>query len=170
MAAVEPARNQTQDQKLTNGYSGEKLELGRDMGDSNGTQYPSPDSNGVSGYPQGGPNNYGPYGHGPQGYPVKGPGGPGYPGPYGPGGPATTPTLNSLLQDRRYPGYEGGSPAGGPPPRGPGPPGGAPGYQNWGYGHPGYRGQVNVLFFQKNCVLNEVINTKAELLLKFVFS
>ena len=143
MAAVEPARNSQQsEQKLTNGYPGEK-ELVRDMADSNG--FPT-ESNGGGGYPpgggQGGP--YGPYSHGPQGFPLKGPPGAGYPGPYGPGGPGPTPTLNSLLQDRRYsPGMDPNSPGPQPGPGGPGgPPGGSPGYPGWGYGHPGYRGQV----------------------------
>ncbi len=156
--------------KLMNGYSGAPTPPGPNGGgphngpqpiksphDTNGGgqtppssgQY-APESNGNGpasyGYPGGGypSHNYGPYGPLPPGSkggpPSQYPGS--YPGPYGtPGGP--TPTLNSLLQDRRYPGggYEGGPPdASGMPPRGP--PqgyGGGP----WGYQHPGYRPQVS---------------------------
>ena len=94
------------------------------------------------GYPN---HNYGPYGPPPPG--SKGPPGPPHHpgmyqgGPYGSpaGGPGPTPTLNSLLQDRRgYPGagYDGGPESG--PPRGP-----PQGYgASWGYPHPGYRPQV----------------------------
>ena len=146
--------NEYQSKQYSNFLLRPRITLGRGMSETNGT-----DSNGGYPPPPGPPmhNSYGsPYGGPggppppPQGYPAKVPPQGGYPG---------TPTLNSLLQDRRYPpGYEQaghggpppgghGGPPGGPPgghgvPPGGGPPTGGPAYPGWAYGHPGYRSQV----------------------------